>query len=227
MEDRLDADLRLGRYRELVAELEGLVRDHPLRERLWAQLLLALYRSGRRPMRCWPTSGPGRSLLRSSASTRGRSCAGCMQRSSPRIQGWTCRRRPKPVRPGNSRRRWRRWARCLPAERPSWLGCGPPGHGPPMAGAGWSLWPAARAWARPDWLRRLPGRSTTRAHGCCTAAAPRWRPTRCSHSRTRSRASAHPHRICLRPGLTSPWPPVARRSPTYWPAGPTGRCCWS
>ena len=47
VEDRLEADLRLGRHRELVAELEGLVREQPLRERLWAQLLLALYRSGR------------------------------------------------------------------------------------------------------------------------------------------------------------------------------------
>jgi WD40 repeat protein/DNA-binding SARP family transcriptional activator/type II secretory pathway predicted ATPase ExeA len=47
VEDRIEADLRLGRHRELVAELEGLVRDHPLRERLWAQLMLALYRSGR------------------------------------------------------------------------------------------------------------------------------------------------------------------------------------
>jgi DNA-binding SARP family transcriptional activator len=47
VEDRVEADLRLGRHRELVAELEGLVREQPLRERLWAQLLLALYRSGR------------------------------------------------------------------------------------------------------------------------------------------------------------------------------------
>jgi WD40 repeat protein/DNA-binding SARP family transcriptional activator len=47
VEDRIEADLRLGRHRELVAELEGLVRDHSLRERLWAQLMLALYRSGR------------------------------------------------------------------------------------------------------------------------------------------------------------------------------------
>ena len=47
VEDRLEADLRLGRHRELVAELEGLVREQPLRERLWAQLMLALYRSGR------------------------------------------------------------------------------------------------------------------------------------------------------------------------------------
>jgi DNA-binding SARP family transcriptional activator len=47
LEDRIEAELRLGRHRELVAELEGLVREQPLRERLWAQLLVALYRSGR------------------------------------------------------------------------------------------------------------------------------------------------------------------------------------
>src|SRR5215211_7690002 len=45
--DRIEAELRLGRHRELVAELEGLVRQQPLRERLWAQLMFALYRSGR------------------------------------------------------------------------------------------------------------------------------------------------------------------------------------
>jgi WD40 repeat protein/DNA-binding SARP family transcriptional activator len=47
LEDRIEADLRLGRHRALAAELEGLVREQPLRERLWAQLLLALYRGGR------------------------------------------------------------------------------------------------------------------------------------------------------------------------------------
>jgi YVTN family beta-propeller protein len=47
IEERLDADLALGRQAELVAELHGLVREHPLRERLRAQLMLALYRSGR------------------------------------------------------------------------------------------------------------------------------------------------------------------------------------
>ena len=47
LELRIDADLRLGRHAELVAELEGLVREHPLRERLRAQHMLALYRSGR------------------------------------------------------------------------------------------------------------------------------------------------------------------------------------
>jgi DNA-binding SARP family transcriptional activator/ABC-type branched-subunit amino acid transport system substrate-binding protein len=47
LEDRIDADLALGRHTVLVGELEALVREHPLRERLQAQLMLALYRSGR------------------------------------------------------------------------------------------------------------------------------------------------------------------------------------
>src|SRR5438046_1207077 len=47
VEERLDADLALGRHTELVPELHALVREHPLRERLRAQLMLALYRSGR------------------------------------------------------------------------------------------------------------------------------------------------------------------------------------
>src|SRR6266545_3842649 len=44
---RLDAELELGRAAELVGELEALVDQNPLRERLRGQLMLALYRSGR------------------------------------------------------------------------------------------------------------------------------------------------------------------------------------
>lgn len=47
VEDRLEAELMLGRHRELVPELEALVREHPHRERLLGQLMLALYRCGR------------------------------------------------------------------------------------------------------------------------------------------------------------------------------------
>jgi DNA-binding SARP family transcriptional activator len=47
LEDRIDAELELSRDRELVAELSTLVARYPLRERLRAQLILALYRSGR------------------------------------------------------------------------------------------------------------------------------------------------------------------------------------
>src|SRR5262249_21088561 len=47
VEDRIDADLALGRQRRLVPELEVLVRSYPVRERFREQLMLALYRSGR------------------------------------------------------------------------------------------------------------------------------------------------------------------------------------
>ena len=47
IESRAGADLGLGRHGELAAELEALCREHPLRERLWELLILALYQSGR------------------------------------------------------------------------------------------------------------------------------------------------------------------------------------
>ena len=47
LEDRIDADLQRGRDVELVAELEQLVGEAPLRERLHGFLMLALYRAGR------------------------------------------------------------------------------------------------------------------------------------------------------------------------------------
>jgi YVTN family beta-propeller protein len=47
LEERIEADLALGRHVELVPELDARVREHPFRERLRAQLMLALYRSGR------------------------------------------------------------------------------------------------------------------------------------------------------------------------------------
>jgi DNA-binding SARP family transcriptional activator len=47
LEDRIDADLALGRHDRLVGELRELVDQHPLRERLRAQLMAALYGCGR------------------------------------------------------------------------------------------------------------------------------------------------------------------------------------
>ena len=47
LEARVDADLRLGRHREVVAELDALTVEHPFRETLRAMHMLALYRSGR------------------------------------------------------------------------------------------------------------------------------------------------------------------------------------
>ncbi len=47
LEERIEADLALGRHARLIPELEELVAREPLRERPRAQLMLALYRSGR------------------------------------------------------------------------------------------------------------------------------------------------------------------------------------
>lgn len=45
--ERIRLDLALGRHEEVVGELSALVKEHPLRERLYENLMLALYRSGR------------------------------------------------------------------------------------------------------------------------------------------------------------------------------------
>ena len=45
--DRIDCDLALGLHEQVLGELTSLVAEHPLRERLHGQLILALYRAGR------------------------------------------------------------------------------------------------------------------------------------------------------------------------------------
>jgi DNA-binding SARP family transcriptional activator/ABC-type transport system substrate-binding protein len=47
VESRIDAELKLGRHDVLIAELEALTREHPLREKLRGHHMLALYRAGR------------------------------------------------------------------------------------------------------------------------------------------------------------------------------------
>ena len=47
IEDRCEALLTLGEHAEVIGELEALTVSHPLRERLWGQLVLAFYRAGR------------------------------------------------------------------------------------------------------------------------------------------------------------------------------------
>ncbi|WP_168200755.1 tetratricopeptide repeat protein [Allokutzneria sp. NRRL B-24872] len=47
LEQRIDAELELGKHGVVVGELRALTNEHPFRERFWAQLMLALYRCGR------------------------------------------------------------------------------------------------------------------------------------------------------------------------------------
>ncbi|MBO0883833.1 MAG: winged helix-turn-helix domain-containing protein, partial [Mycobacterium sp.] len=57
VESRLEADLALGRHVEVLPELRELTAQHPLRERLWAQQMRALYQSGRQAeaLECYRT----------------------------------------------------------------------------------------------------------------------------------------------------------------------------
>lgn len=47
LEERIEAELALGRHAQVVGDLEALVREHPLRERIRGLLMVALYRCGR------------------------------------------------------------------------------------------------------------------------------------------------------------------------------------
>jgi DNA-binding SARP family transcriptional activator/tetratricopeptide (TPR) repeat protein len=63
LEERLEADLELGRHAELVAELATLAREHPLRERIRGAQMLALYRSGRQADALAAYQGARRTLV--------------------------------------------------------------------------------------------------------------------------------------------------------------------
>ena len=86
LENAIERDLAAGSHREVVGELDGLVREEPLRERLHAQRMLALYRSGGRPTRWTPTARRGRRSWRRSASSPARSCGACTTRSCGRTR---------------------------------------------------------------------------------------------------------------------------------------------
>ncbi len=62
IEERIESELALGRHAALVAELEALLAEHPLSERLRGQLMLALYRCGRQA-EALETYQEGRRLL--------------------------------------------------------------------------------------------------------------------------------------------------------------------
>jgi DNA-binding SARP family transcriptional activator len=120
LEDRIDAELALGRHAALCGELAQLVCDHPLREGLSGQLMIALYRCGRQAeaLRATPTCA-GR-WWSSWASTRARRWDGSRRRPSGRTGSWTGlgprrarrhrrpRRRPPPWRTPRPNGRWRR-----------------------------------------------------------------------------------------------------------------------
>jgi hypothetical protein len=70
IEDRIDADLAAGRHEAVAAELEGLVHEHGLRERLWYQLMLRCTDATGNPTVCAHSSVHASCSPTSSASIR-------------------------------------------------------------------------------------------------------------------------------------------------------------
>ena len=99
LEERIDADLEAGRHTELVAELEPLVAEYPLRERLRALLMLALYRSGRQAEALQAYQDARSALVDELGIEPSPALAGCTARSCGRTRARPPRRRPARGRP--------------------------------------------------------------------------------------------------------------------------------
>ncbi len=94
LEERIDADLALGRHAELVGELEALVAEHPLRERLRGQLMLALYRRAARRRRSRPTRTAADGFVEELGIEPGGRCASSSRRSCARTRRSISSRKP-------------------------------------------------------------------------------------------------------------------------------------
>ena len=101
--DAIDADLEAGRHVEVIGELDALVAEQPLRERLHAQRMLALYRSAGSRRHSRPTVQARSALVEEIGVEPGAELRGCTTRSSPRIRRSTCPCRAEPR--GTRRRR--------------------------------------------------------------------------------------------------------------------------
>jgi Bacterial transcriptional activator domain len=168
LEARIDADLALGRHDALVAELEQLAAEHPLRERCTASSCWRCTGAAARPTRSPPTARSATCSRGSSASTPASHRSTCTQPFSHTTQPSTGTREashssqrkitePTPV-PRLCPRRQDRLAGGRPPTAGSWPGCG---------GAPAACWPSARRWRSPPYASWLwPGRERAGQQPC-------------------------------------------------------------
>ncbi len=115
---RIDAGLALARHAEAVTELPQLIAANPVRERLYALLMLALYRCGRRAESLGIYLAARAVLAAEIGADPGPSCRCCTSRSSTTTRPWPGRRASRwlPRRRGSFPPR----SRALPAATPNW-----------------------------------------------------------------------------------------------------------
>ena len=226
LEERIAADLALGRAADLIGELEALVARNPLRERLREQQMLALYRSGRQAEALGAYQAARRVLdeelgLEPSASLRELERRMLQQDPSLETPAQAVTWRPPSAAPG---------ARRAPAGRAA----------DPTASGSPARWPRRWPARRPSccWVARRV-RASRRS-----ASRSRWRPpppARSSGAASASSSTARPRRTCpsstrlpgprARPAETRWWPrsrsarrPGSRSCPG-WPRGRPARTC--
>jgi DNA-binding SARP family transcriptional activator len=217
LEQAIDRDLAAGRHREVVGELQGLVAAEPLRERLHAQRMLALYRCGRQAEALDAYRQARRALVEQIGVEPGPELRRIQEAICARMCRWS---RPAPRWPGcrSSSTRGRRWrAAC-----PSLIGCASTGGQRTPVPAGWCWSPAGAGSARRGWRRSWRARCIATAAPCCTPRAPAWPRRRAPRSTARGAPDAR--RCWSSTTSTVPAASYALRSPSSSRGWPRWRC---
>ena len=241
----IDAELAAGRHAEAIARLEALIAEEPLRERLHAQRMLALYRDGRQSEALEAYREAREALIEQIGVEPGpelQAPAGADPRPGPEPRRTAADRRAAG--PARGRLAAARRARARAGLAAQALGAGERRAGGLRARLGARRGSARRG----SWPSSRP-RSRARARRCSTPAVassprPRWRPSprppratdrRCWCSTT----PTTPRRACSRPPRPSPASPRAARSwsasfittsrarppsPPCWRAAPPSGC---
>ena len=116
LETRVEADLAVGRHGEVVAELQHLVAEHPTREQLVAQLMLALYRCGRQAEALEAYRAARQVLVEEIGVEPGpalRDLQGAVLRQDPTLDAPA----PAELPPPSTRSPPRRWSAATPSSR--------------------------------------------------------------------------------------------------------------